>query len=367
MARRKKKKTTRRRRTSKRPIVLQIPAPRRRKNPVRRRKRRRNPAAATVVNPRRRRRRRRRRRNPSLMSGIKSTFTAKTLVPIAIGGGLGVVGISLSSKYLTTRIDTKWQALIEAGVGLAGLPLVNRAYPGAGPYFTGFMVGSALARVLTPLLPWGEIDDDVDALVEGTGAIEFIGDGLDESENQKEDGDEAAAGDAGLEDVISANDGQEYLVDGLGILPPMPVPRMPRPFVGMLRRRGMLWLARLKLPQEEIQRLMDLPPLKRRGALMRLRALYRRKRAMARRANGARFAETPLVKAHPVRRPRVPGKQGKPGRQVITRSPGAKRVAPPQRPQRPVRRGGRRGRGKFGEVDEYGELDELPIEIAGGI
>ena len=349
-----KRKTTRRRK-SKRPIVLQLGPPRKRNPPKRRkarRRRRRNPAGATVVNPGvpmvtyqaanpARRRRRRRRRNPGIMQSVKSTLNTRTIVPIVVGGGLGVVGISLSGKYLTTRVSPKIQAGIEAGVGLVGLPLVNKLYRGSGPYFTGFMVGSAISKLITPLLPWGGMDE-IDAITEGTGAIEFVGDlgAMDD-----ESGDEAAAGDGGLEDILPGDDGNAYLVDGLGILPPMPVPRMPRPLFGMLRRRGLLWLTRLGVPQEEIQRVVQLPPLQRRAALARLRAMYRGKRRQARQMHGARFARHPMVRAHPARRGAPPMRRG-----GMVRGKGARGVVRPKRG------------GKFGELDP-----DDGMEISGGI
>ena len=343
-----RKKTKKRTRRAKRPIVLQIPAPRRRRNPPKRRKRarrrrRRNSAAATVVNPpmvtyqaANPRRRRRRRRNPSIVQAFKGTLKKDVLVPIVIGGGLGVVGISLATKYIAPRLSTKWQAVALAGIGLVGLPLVNRLYKGAGPYFTGFMVGSALTKVVVPLLPWGEYDDD--DLVDGDlGVVEFIGDLSGEGDMDDEEGDAAAAGDGGLDDIMS--DGKRaYVVDGLGVLPPMPIPGgFPGALMGRLRRSRLGWLARMGLDPSEIRRILRLGPMRRRGALMRLRAAYRHKREQAEQTQGARFTKHPLVVKHPKRRPRAP----KRGKHVVTRG-GVRRVARPRR----------RGRGKFGDMDD---------------
>jgi len=313
---RKKRKTTRRkarRRTSSRPIVLQLPPPARR----RKRKRRRNPAAATIVNPSRvrtvRRRRRRRKRNPSLPTAIKRTFRTKTLLPILIGGGLGVVGISASQKWIAPRLSPKWQALAEAGIGIAGLPVVNKLYSGAGPYFTGFMVGSALTTVIKPLLPFGMLDgdDELDAMVEGDmGAIEFIGDGLGDFSDAEAEA--AAAGDDGLEEVVE-DQGADHLVDGLGVLPPVAFQRVmgmgpgrkkyPPALIQRLRAANLLWLLRLGIPAHVLIRLLQQPLPARTGMLKRWRRLYLRRFKHAKRRHGRRFRRHPYVVHHPRRRP----------------------------------------------------------------
>jgi hypothetical protein len=305
MARKRKKARKARRRTSKRPIVLQLPPPRKKA-----RARRRNPVAATVVNPSRRRikrRRRRRKSNPSLVKGIKSTFKTKTLLPIMIGGGLGVVGISASQKWIAPRLSPKWQALAEATIGIAGLPVVNKLYNGAGPYFTGFMVGSALTTVIKPLLPWGDWGDDIDAMIEDDdlGAIELIGGVEDDYSGFGEaEADQAAAGDNGLEGIVS--DGAEsHLVDGLGVLPPVRIPQVPIRLLRRLQQAGLLWLLRLGIPHAELVKLLSLSLPHRRGALLRLRKRYVGMRRKAHKRHGRRFKQHPYVVGHPRRRQRA--------------------------------------------------------------
>jgi len=320
-----KRKTTKRRkaarRKSSRPIVLQLPPP------AKKRRRRRNPVA-TVVNPSRRRkvvrRRRRRKRNPSLVKGIKGTFKGKVLLPILIGGGLGVVGISASQRWLAPRLSPKWQALAEAAIGIAGLPVVNKLYKGSGPYFTGFMVGSALTTVIKPLLPWGEYDDDIDALIEGDGVgdIELIG-GMDDGDLGfgEAEADSAAAGDDGLEEII--DDGPEsHLVDGLGALPPVRMGNIPPRLIHRLRQAGLLWLLRLGLPHENLMKLLSMPLPVRRGILMRLRKRYMGMRRKAVKRHGKRWKAHPYVVHHPVRkRQAARGRgRGRPGpRQAMRR------------------------------------------------
>lgn len=322
----KKKRTTRRRRTrSSRPIVLQFP----KRNPTRkrrkaRRRRRRNPiGAATLVNPGRLRyakapvrRRRRRRRNPGLMAAtttkLKDLTKPKVVLPIIVGGGLGVVAAAAVSKWVAPRVPPKALPFVKIGIGVIGMPAVNRVYKGAGPYFTGFMAGTALADWLTPLLPWGGVDDydedspmgELEDDLEGLGYAEVIG-ALDD-DDLDDLGDAGIAGDDGIEEVLHGQDGQDQLIDGLGILPPFPIPPLPPGLLRLLRRRRLLWLLRMRIPQADLSRIMQAPRPQRHAALMRLRTAYKRKRSTMHKAKGAPWADDARVQRHPMRRPRPP-------------------------------------------------------------
>ena len=315
MAKRKKKRATRRK--TSRPIVVNFPARRnpgkRRKMPARTRsgrfvsRRRRNPigAAATIVNPSPRRRRRKRRSNPSmpvLVRKFRDVVKPKVLFPAMAGAGLGVVGIAVSNKYLGPRVSPRVQGAIEAGVGLLGIPVLNKLYKGSGYWFAGFMLGSGISRWLLPVLPFGLRSGA--AVAEDMGDVQYIGE-LDPS---------GMHSDGGLEAVVVDDQGNPVVVDGLGQLPPFAPPGgAPPMLMAKLEKQGLAWLLRVASPGQ-IRRLMMLPPRRRQAAIAALRAEYDKRKAPA--AMGPpRFAQHPAVMAHPHRRGR-----GRPGRGQILRA-----------------------------------------------
>jgi hypothetical protein len=265
------------------------------------------------------------------VKSIKATFRAKTILPIAIGGGAGVAGIAAFNEWIAPRItNPKIAALVEGMIGIAGLPLLNRAYQGAGLPFAGFMGGHALSKIVQPLLPFGQDmaeaevspEAEIDAVAE-LGSIEYIGD-LDDDE-----ADELVGGDGGVEQIEVDDDGGGVLVDGLGFFPPMPLPfPLPPKLARLIKRKELAWLFRLGLPRKEVLRVLRLKPAGRRAALAKLRARYKRKRLGAKRRRGP-------GRPRPPRRPR--------GRRPV--------------PRPPRRRRPRRRRGVHGFDDDDGIAD----------
>jgi len=353
----------RRKSRKKSPIVFQLQAPKPRRNPrkkKRARRRRRRNTAATVVNPSpvtyvtlpRKKKRRRRRRNPTGLAAVpkslKDLTKVKVVAPIVAGGGIGVALVAAVDKWVAPHVSPIVLTVIKIVAGVALMPILNRFIKGAGMYSLGFVAGEALTPWVSRWLPFGGApstigdvyDQEAAAVSEGLGYPEFSGDDADEL------GDAAAGGDEGVEEVIrDPQDGVAKVVDGLGILPPFPIPPMPMPLVGMLRKRGLLWLTRMGLEEGDLSQLMRLPPGQRRPAIARLRAAYIAKKRGHARAHGPRFARRPIMAHHPMRRRRPrPGRPGRPPRP---------RPRPQARPVRPPRgrRGGRR-HGKFRGFDE---------------
>lgn len=234
---------------------------------------RRNPAAATVVNPYGFMQPpavvnpRRKRRNPAggaiIPRKLKDLTKGKVLVPLFVGGGIGVASMALVDKYIGPKVPPWALSLIKVVVGVLELPLLNRIVAGSGFYALGFAAGDALATWVTKFLPFGDVDDYT-----GLGDVDIAGD-VDELAGL------GGLGDDGTEDVIGDMDGELNVVDGYGILPPVPIPPgFPRPMLARLKRGKLMWLLRLGIRPEDLQSLLSAPPQMRRAAIEKLRGEY---------------------------------------------------------------------------------------------
>jgi hypothetical protein len=288
---RKRRRTTRRRTSP--TAIIRVAGPRS------------NPAAATVVNPygflqpptaTNPRRRRRRRRNPagaSLPTKLKDLTKGKVLMPLFVGGGIGVASVALIDKYIGPKVPPWALSLIKIVAGVLELPFLNRVVAGSGFYALGYLAGDALATWVTKILPFGDAEYTDDA-IDGLGSVEVAGDvdvaGLGEFS------------DDGNEDVVGDVDGELNVVDGLGVLPPVPIPPgFPRPMLRKLKRGKLMWLMRLGIRPEDLEALLKSPPKMRRAAISKLRQEYDGRRDQHRPAGGG---PPPWA-----RRPRLAGKQ----------------------------------------------------------
>ena len=337
-----------------RPVVIQVQAPA--KKPPRRKARRKNPAAATIVNPKPKWRKRRR-NNPGIIKGAVKTLKSPAVPQVAVGGGAGAIVIAASNKYLGPRVGKNWQMAIEGLIALFGLSTMNRVYNGSGPFFSGFVGGSVIAKMIGGFLPFGDLDeldefDEFDEFDEldgcgDYGQIEFVG-GLSEFD------------DDGIEDVITMRGERGrgvHVVDELGFLPPMLIPPIPPMLLALLRRHGLGWMLRLGIPHGDIMRVVKIrDPHKRKAAIAHLRAAYDKGKSIAAKRHGARFKRHPAVVYHPrkrrtARRPAVTSQQRPPRPPRRGFRPDAARGFGP-RGGRGGRRGGRRGR-----FNEFNELE----------
>uniref|UniRef100_A0A6M3L241 Uncharacterized protein n=1 Tax=viral metagenome TaxID=1070528 RepID=A0A6M3L241_9ZZZZ len=302
----KKRKVAAKRRVSSaaagRPIIVNLPA---RRNPGARRsapkrstsgrfvKTRRNPvglgsmAGAVIVNPAKKSKQLP--RNPGLVKSIirkgKGMLTSGVLVPIVVGVPLGILSVAAFDKYVAPRMSGLWSMLLKVIAGLVSIPLGNKISKSSGFYSGGLLIGSAIKDWLLKWIPLGDGLGNTDWLGEAGG--EDL-DGLDE------------VSDGGVEDILGDAQGNAVLVDGLGVLPPVPIPIGPR-MMRVLRRRRLAWLLRLLSP-DKIAELMSLPPLKRKAAIRELRAMYQSRKGQIEQRQGAQHVDTPAVMAHPQRR-----------------------------------------------------------------
>jgi len=335
MAKRKKKRArARRHRTAQRPVIIQLEAP---KPKRRKRRKKRNPVAATVVNPKKKRRRRKP-KIKGLLAPIQKLLPGKTgrkLAPLAVGASTGVGVLTLTNKYLAPRVSPNVLGAIELGIAILGGGLVDKyVFKGSGLIFGGAVGASAFSRWITPHLPFGgfaglsEVEED-----EIIADIEFVG-GLDAlGALGDEEGDAVIAGDGGVEEImdmpLQTGAVGSCVVDGLGILPPKAIGKLPPGLLASLRKRHWVWIIRLGIPPAEIIKMLRLPPAQRRRIVAGWRARYKAGRRMVQKRTGRAWA-----KHVPARHPHIARRA--PGR------PPFKTATPRPRRVRHIRRAGQR-------------------------
>ena len=236
---------------------------------------------------------------PGLFSSVKKLIKPQIMMPIVIGGGIGVAMVTASNRYLTGRISNTVHAILDIAAGVLSMPLVKKLWKGAEPYAAGVMVGSGVAKLAAPAIAkLTGLDDDQ---IVDMGDTEFYGDYGDV--DQADDGDDLEGFADDAEAVMVAPDGAQLVVDGYGYLPPHEIAPLGGNLPRLLASRGLAWLLRVRPPRVIVQILRAKPPI-RAAMLAQARKEYEARRGPVV-AQGPQYKTHRAVARHPMRRRRV--------------------------------------------------------------